>query len=189
MVSDLINTIKKVGLEAIDSQALKVMYGKVTNVDPITVEVGTKLTLPAELISLDSPVEKDEPVIVIKYSSGGQYLVLSTKEKVYQTTTVVGGEVLPTNQYPTDGEWKSLGTFTITYYCCEEYHHICNAGPPYTTATGTKPHVGGCAVDPKVIPLGSYIKMNDVVYHAEDTGGAIKGNRIDIVVPTHAEAL
>ena len=70
-----------------------------------------------------------------------------------------------------------------------QYPHICNAGAPYKTATGTTPHVGGCAVDTSVIPLGSYVKINDVVYHAEDTGGAIDGNRIDLVVATHKEAL
>ncbi len=50
------------------------------------------------------------------------------------------------------------------------------------TATGTKPRWGTIAVDPKVIPYGTkvYIPQFDMVFVAEDTGGAIKGNKIDI---------
>lgn len=56
------------------------------------------------------------------------------------------------------------------------------------TASGTNARVGAIAVDPSVIPLGSrlYITSADGtswVYGyavAEDTGGAIKGNRIDL---------
>lgn len=33
------------------------------------------------------------------------------------------------------------------------------------------------------------MKIDGVVYVAEDTGGAIKGNRIDVFVATHEEAM
>lgn len=187
MSFNLIETIQKVSVEAIREHALQIVFGKVTSVNPLKIKVSDTWTLTEEFIVLDSPVDKDEEVIVIKYSTGNKYLILSTIEKVYETTTNLGGVV--NTGYSTSGQWKDLGTFKITHYCCEKYPHICNAGPPYKTATGTTPHVGGCAVDPRVIPLGSYIKINDVVYHAEDTGGAIKGNRIDVVVATHDEAL
>lgn len=54
------------------------------------------------------------------------------------------------------------------------------------TATGTVPKYGTIAVDPSVIPYGTkvYIKELDKVFTAEDTGGAIKGNKIDIFMPT-----
>lgn len=50
------------------------------------------------------------------------------------------------------------------------------------TATGTKAKYGTLAVDPKVIPYGTkvYIKELDKVFTAEDCGGGIKGNKIDI---------
>lgn len=187
MSFDIISTIKKVAVEVIQEQALQVMFGKVQSVEPLIIKVGSTFTLTEEFIVLDTPVEVGEDVVVIKYSVGNKYLVLSTIEKVYKSSVNLGG-VIDTG-YSTSGQWKNLGTFKITHYCCEQYPHICNAGPPYKTATGTTPHIGGCAVDPKKIPLGSYIKINDVVYHAEDTGGAIKGNRIDVVVGTHKEAL
>lgn len=81
---------------------------------------------------------------------------------------------------------KYVGDFTITYYCpCVK----CN-GKYTTTATGTKfqPYKT-IAVDPKIIPLGSLVHIQDLTYIAEDTGGGIKGNRIDICVSTHQEAL
>ncbi|MGL6107576.1 3D domain-containing protein [Romboutsia sp.] len=50
------------------------------------------------------------------------------------------------------------------------------------TSTGTTPKWGTIAVDPKVIPYGTkvYIPQFDMTFIAEDTGGAIKGNKIDI---------
>lgn len=61
------------------------------------------------------------------------------------------------------------------------------------THIGTQVRPGIIAVDPSVIPLGSrvYIKYPDghgVYATAEDTGGAIKGNRIDIAMWSVAEA-
>lgn len=45
------------------------------------------------------------------------------------------------------------------------------------------------AVDPNVIPLGSKVYVEGYGYAtAEDIGGAIKGNRIDLHVPTKKEA-
>ena len=78
----------------------------------------------------------------------------------------------------------------LTAYCIENYPHICNNGDPSTTATGTKPTPGRTvAVDPNVIPYFSNVIINGQTYIAEDCGGAIKGNRVDIVFATHQEAL
>ena len=58
------------------------------------------------------------------------------------------------------------------------------------TATGTKARYGTLAVDPKVIPYGTkvYIKELDKVFTAEDCGGAIKGNKIDIFMGSETDA-
>lgn len=50
------------------------------------------------------------------------------------------------------------------------------------TSTGTAPRWGIIAVDPRVIPYGSkvYIPKFNMTFTAEDCGGAIKGNKIDI---------
>lgn len=82
---------------------------------------------------------------------------------------------------------ESLGTFKITYYCsCE----LCCDVETGITATGT-PVVEGqtIAVDPTVIPYGTQVIINGHVFTAEDCGGAIKGNKIDIYVSDHEKAL
>ncbi len=64
------------------------------------------------------------------------------------------------------------------------------------TASGTQARYGTVAVDPRVIPLGTrmYIESADgsFVYGyciAEDTGGAIKGNKVDLFFNTNAECM
>lgn len=86
-------------------------------------------------------------------------------------------------------DWlKSLGTFKITHYCnCKI---CCGKWSGGNTASGTYPTEGRTiAVDPSVIPLGSRVVINGVTFIAEDTGKAIKGNRIDIYVNNHVTAL
>jgi len=57
------------------------------------------------------------------------------------------------------------------------------------TATGKEIKEGMVAVDPKVIPMGTKIEIKDMgIFIAEDTGGKIKGNRIDIYFDTKKEA-
>ncbi|QJA07986.1 DUF348 domain-containing protein [Romboutsia sp. CE17] len=64
--------------------------------------------------------------------------------------------------------------------------HISVVATAYTghgiTATGTKPKWGTIAVDPSIIPYGTkvYIPQFNKTFIAEDCGGAIKGNKIDI---------
>ena len=82
---------------------------------------------------------------------------------------------------------QCLGNFKITYYCACE---ICCDVETGITATGT-PVVEGqtIAVDPRVIPYGTKVIIGGHVFTAEDCGGAIKENRIDIYVNNHADAL
>lgn len=58
-----------------------------------------------------------------------------------------------------------------------------------TTSTGQKPVWGTIAVDPRVIPYGTkvYIPQFDQVFVANNTGGAIKGNKIDIYMNSRSE--
>ncbi len=83
----------------------------------------------------------------------------------------------------------------ITFYCTEQYPHVCNDGAPYLTRTETHPTPGRtCAVDPRLIPLGSEVTIlySDGTHQtliAEDTGGSLKANSIDVVVESHEDAL
>ena len=74
-------------------------------------------------------------------------------------------------------KWRALGQFVITYYWPGEDRY------GKLTSTGVIAEEGKTiAVDPSVIPYGSKVLINGNEYIAEDCGGAIKGNKIDIFV-------
>ena len=81
----------------------------------------------------------------------------------------------------------SLGTFRATAYCpCLQ----CCGKTDGITATGTQAAEGRTiAVDPDVIPYGTAVYIDGVEYVAEDCGGAIKENCIDVFFYDHADAL
>jgi len=59
------------------------------------------------------------------------------------------------------------------------------------TYSGTKTHWGVVAVDPKVIPIGSAIRIeghDDIIFIAEDVGGGIRGEAVDLWLPDAAAA-
>lgn len=94
---------------------------------------------------------------------------------------------------------QSLGDFTLTAYCpcvrcCEQWsaQHPSRQGTDYIqkTASGTIPTAGKTiATDTSIIPFGTTVIINGHEYIAEDRGGAIRGNRIDIFFDSHEEAL
>lgn len=82
--------------------------------------------------------------------------------------------------------YSKVLTCTATAYSCEGY-----VGHTYS---GTIARVGAIAVDPSVIPLGTelYIVTNDGRYIygycvAEDIGGGVSGNKVDLYFDTVAE--
>lgn len=89
---------------------------------------------------------------------------------------------------------RYLGKFDVTAYCsckicCGEYSPEVT-GKPAKTSSGTTPKANHTvAVDPDVITMGSKLIIDGKTYYAEDTGGAIKGKRIDIYYGSHKAAL
>lgn len=79
-----------------------------------------------------------------------------------------------------------LGVFKTTGYCpCR----ACSEGWGRNTRTGaiaTASHT--VAVDPRTIPYGSKLMINGVIYTAEDCGGGVRGNHIDIFFDSHSVA-
>ena len=103
----------------------------------------------------------------------------------YDGSAETSGNVIMTSS----GEsytYVDVMTCSATAYTCEGY-----VGHTYS---GTLARVGAIAVDPTVIPLGTkmYVVSNDGQYVygycvAEDIGGGIKGNKIDLYFDTYAE--
>ena len=79
-----------------------------------------------------------------------------------------------------------LGIFTTTGYCpCES----CSGRWGRLTSTGALACAGHTvAVDPQIIPYGTRLMINGVIYTAEDCGGGVNGNHIDIFYDTHEES-
>jgi len=80
-------------------------------------------------------------------------------------------------------------SMTATAYCsCST---CCGPYDGTVTASGTTARWGVVAADTSVLPFGTQIRISgfDDVFTVEDRGGAIKGDRIDIWFPSHAQAL
>ena len=90
----------------------------------------------------------------------------------------------------TDLTLTYAGAFSCTAYCAEEYAHICGEGHGITSS-GAKVQPGvTVAADTSVLPYGTVIYVEGVGLRVvQDTGGAVKGNKLDVAVNTHAEAL
>lgn len=97
---------------------------------------------------------------------------------------------------------EDTGVFTLTAHvtaycpcviCCDKHsaEHPDNIGTDFVqlTASGTVPTTSRTiAVDPDVIPIGSYVMIGKAVYIAEDTGSFIDGSDIDIFMGSHGQA-
>ncbi len=89
----------------------------------------------------------------------------------------------------TESGWKkgaSLGIYKITGYCsCS----ICSGGWGLTYS-GTVPRANHTiSADLNVLPLGTKVMINGIVYTVEDKGSSVNGNHIDIYCATHEEAV
>lgn len=108
-----------------------------------------------------------------------------TKVEAASTTIESKTEVTPTAQAEETSKEITVKATAYTASC---------EGCSGTTATGldlnANPNAKVIAVDPSVIPLGSKVEVEGYgVAIASDTGGAIKGNRIDVFIPSEEKAL
>ena len=129
--------------------------------------------------------------------------VLSETVSRMPTTEIVGVGVGPVNEKSdvpiiSDG-YITLPTGEVLTYTHKDtvrataYTHT-DQGCDNVTATGTVVHWGTVAVDPRYIPSGTrmFIMASDGSYvygiaTAEDCGGDIKGDRMDLYMPTYEQ--
>lgn len=123
--------------------------------------------------------QNDEEIEKIKLS---EQVIKEPVDKIVQiqnnVTTSRSGSTVATT-----GETK---IFKITAYCaCAK----CCGKETGITASGTRATAGRTIAASSQFTFGTKLLINGNVYTVEDRGGAIKGNKIDIYMDTHAEAL
>ena len=133
--------------------------------------------------------------------------ILSEKQTIAPVTEIIArGSGVPSepeiNQMPIikDGYIIMPTGEILTYYKTDNvtatgYTHT-DAGCDMITSTGTTVHYGTAAVDPRFIPYGTrmlIVSHDGERYYgiatAEDCGGAIKRDKMDLYFPTHQECI
>ncbi len=96
---------------------------------------------------------------------------------------LLAGPPAPTNAQAAGNGVSVAGAQTfvalVTAYTFQEPG---NGAHGSITKSGTVAHWGTVAVDPRVIPLGSRLMIDgyDMVFVAEDTGGGVRGDHVEI---------
>ena len=78
------------------------------------------------------------------------------------------------------------GVYKVTAYCsCAK----CCGKTNGITASGTQATANRTIATPSTFAFGTKVQINGTTYVVEDRGGAIQGNRIDVYMNSHAEAI
>lgn len=125
--------------------------------------------------------------------------IIRWKEETDEVSIQPMEEVVVAEPEQTEPELVSLGEFKLTAYCsCQKCCDSWAMNRPLDEngneivygASGAVLEAGrSIAVDPEVIPYGTVVIINGHEYVAEDCGGSIKGNRIDVYHSGHESAL
>lgn len=158
----------------------------------IGASIGLMIAIPLCVVACKSQDEKVKNVPTAK---------MSMESIAKDTNYVINDTTIPVNDIEVESIEPitvSLGEFKVTAYCaCEKCCGIwatkrpldANGNPIVYGASGSVLTPGySIATDPSVIPYGTEVYINGNKYIAEDCGGAIKGNRIDIYMGSHDKA-
>lgn len=158
--------------------SINIIYNEESDISDIKNAVTSLDSLITHLYS-EAIISRAEEAI-----SYGKYLI----ELDYETNK--SPVVTPSTKPGSNGDNNAAegGIATYTMESTAYYGHT-------ITATGSKPvrdpnGISTVAVDPSVIPLGSKVYVENYgVAIAADTGGAIKGNKVDVFLNTYEECI
>ena len=168
-------TITKNTTESTEGATNKVLQEGEEGLKEVTYKAKYQNEIEIEKILLSEVVVK-EPVNKIVQ-------VQKTPTSRASTLPRTAGSTLPTNATTTTA---SAGTYKITAYCpCAK----CCGKATGRTASGTRATAGRTVAASGKFAFGTQLNIGGHVYTVEDRGGAIKGNKIDIYVNSHSEAL
>ena len=142
-------------------------------------------------ILIAEPIHKAIKVDIVRYVRNFSYEAILQEEVQYCLTKYKNIVDIPRFTY--------IGKFRITGYCSSE---LCTGkyglNRPWVggreiaiTASGAVAEVGiTIATDPSVIPFGTVVYIEGLgIRIAQDVGGAVRNNHIDVFFRTHEEAL
>lgn len=128
----------------------------------------------------DIEIEKTEISSVVIKEPVNKIIQVSTKQ------TSRSSSISRTADTSTSGTVVGTGKYKITAYCsCAK----CCGKTNGITAMGTKAQANHTIAASSQFAFGTKIRINGIVYTVEDRGGAIYGNKIDIYMNSHSEAL
>lgn len=139
--------------------------------------------------------------VATTYSNRNEVMVCEQIEEkvVIEDEVIIANEIVEEVEIEVEQKLISLGNFKLTAYCscsscCGKYAYN-RPKDEYGNeivygSIGEKLVAGkSIAVDPRVIPYGTEVIIDGNTYIAQDTGGAIKGNKIDVYHDSHKAAL
>jgi 3D (Asp-Asp-Asp) domain-containing protein len=143
---------------------------------PLTETTVSQETITEESSTVKETTEVQETEVYVTEETTVQHTEPKTTE-----------DELTTIKYEDIPKLRELGTFKLTAYCiCEK---CCGKSDGITASSVKATPYKTVAVDKNVIPLGTELYINGDYFVAQDTGGAVKGNVIDVCVSSHEEAL
>ncbi len=117
-----------------------------------------------------------------------EVVITEPVDKIVQVQKVQKVQTSRSSTLPRTTSTSTTGgtTYKITAYCpCSK----CCGKATGRTASGTKATAGRTVAASSKFAFGTKLNIGGHIYTVEDRGGAVNGNKIDIFVNTHAEAL
>lgn len=108
-------------------------------------------------------------------------IVQISKKVTSRGTSTSRTSTTPSTTAQIDGQIYKITAYCSCSKCCGKSNGI--------TASGTKATAGRTVAASSKFALGTKLNINGHIYTVEDRGGAINGNKIDIFVNSHSEAL
>lgn len=143
----------------------KVIQAGKNGIKEVTYKVKYKDDIEIERIELSSKVIK-EPV--------NKIVQIQTKVTSRSSSRIKGVTTASSGIY-------KVTAYCSCYKCCGKTNGI--------TASGKKATSNHTVAAPSTFAFGTQLVINGKTYTVEDRGGAIQGNRIDIYMDSHAQAL
>ena len=137
----------------------------------------------------DARIDAQNTLIAKREDMDREWLELKKQEKVAaeQTAAKAKKAAAAKESSSSSSVTGDLGRFKLTAYCpCYQ----CTEGWGRKTSSGkTARPQQTIATDPRVIPAGTRVMINGQEYVAEDVGGGVKGNHLDIFFEDHSTCL